>query len=151
MERLVLGAGPHWPKIRNDQYHDIFVDIRPFPNIDVVHDLNVIPWPFPDNSVGSISAIHVVEHLRCLVTFMNECWRILSPGGSLYIETPHAGMDVDLEFADPTHVRCYTKHSFINYFTKEGVNNFGYTDKAWCIYHLDVKNNCIIFHGAPIK
>lgn len=147
MQRLILGSGPHWPKHPGD----VFVDIRPFENVDVVHDLNKTPWPFEENSYDEISAIHVVEHLQSLLDFMNEAHRILKPGGSLYIETPCAGMDPDLEFADPTHVRCYRKHSFINYFSRAGIAKFGYTDRAWCIMHLEVKDNCIIFHGQPIK
>ena len=30
---------------------------------DAVHDLEVIPWPFDDNSCDEISLIHVLEHL----------------------------------------------------------------------------------------
>lgn len=147
MQRLILGPGPRWEKKNGDT----FVDIRPFPNVDVVHDLNITPWPFADRSFLHVSAVHVVEHLNSLLSFMDEAWRVLSPGGSLYIETPLAGANPDLEFADPTHVRCYRIHTFMNYFTPEGVEAFGYTDKAWNIPHLRVKDDCIIFHGYPIK
>lgn len=145
--RLILGPGKHWPKAEND----IFCDIRPFERIDVVHDLNITPWPFDDNSMMHVSAVHVVEHLRSLLDFMNEAWRVLAPGGSLYIETPLAGADIDLEYADPTHVRCYRLHTFANYFTMEGIEQFGYTDKAWAPVALKEVNKCIVFHGYPIK
>lgn len=144
--RVNLGAGKTEKKPG-----DIFVDLRPFEGIDIVHDLNLTPWPFESGTVSEINAIHVVEHLESLLTFMDECHRVLMPGGSLYIETPEAGNDIDLTHADPTHVRCYRKHSFTNYFTRQGVERFGYTDKAWCILHLDVKDGSIIFHGQPIK
>ena len=111
--QLIVGCGPNWPKREND----IFLDCRNFDNVDVVHDLNITPWPFQNDQMTEIAAIHVVEHLNSLLDFMNESWRILKKGGALYIETPEAGANPDLQFADPTHIRCYRKHTFINYFT----------------------------------
>lgn len=147
MQRLILGPGPRWIK----EEGDTFCDIRPFDNIDVVHNLDQVPWPFPDDAYTHVSAVHLVEHLQSLLKFMDEAWRVLEPGGSLYIETPVAGGDVDLEFADPTHVRCYRPHTFINYFTLEGIEKFGYTDKAWNFFVVKVENNCIIVHAFPLK
>lgn len=148
MNRLILGPGPRWHK----EPGDVFCDIRHFnDSIDVVHDLNVTPWPWPDAMFIHVSAVHLVEHLRDLLSFMNEAHRVLAPGGSLYIETPLAGADYDLTHADPTHVRCYRLHTFINYFSPEGVEKFQYTDKAWNIHTLKVVNNCIVFHAYPIK
>lgn len=148
-KRLIVGCGKN--TIKEDQENDVFLDIRKFDNVDVVHDLNITPWPFKDNSFIHVSASHVVEHLNSLLDFMNEAHRIIAPGGSLYLTTPLAGVNVDLEFADPTHKRCYRLHTFMNYFTPEGVDRFGYTDKAWNIPVLRVENDCIIFHGYPIK
>ncbi len=147
MQRLILGPGKHWEKKEGD----IFLDILPFPNVDIVHDLNVTPWPFSPDTFVHISAVHVVEHLDNLVKFMDQCWDLLQKGGSLYIETPEAGGDPDLTHADPTHVRCYRRHTFINYFTREGIDNFGYTNKPWSMLELKIVNNCIIFHGEPLK
>jgi SAM-dependent methyltransferase len=147
MQRLILGCGKHWKK----EEGDVFVDLRPFEGVDVLHDLNVTPWPFPDNSFVHVSAVHLVEHLKDLISFMDEAWRVLEPGGTIYIETPEAGNDPDLTHADPTHVRCYRKHTFINYFTKEGIHNFGYTYKPWGSMEIKIVNNCIVFHAMPIK
>ena len=147
MSRLILGAGKRCVKAAGQTN----VDIINFSGVDIKHDLNFTPWPFANSSYVHISAIHVVEHLKSLVTFMNECWRVLIPGGSLYLETPLAGGDVDLEWADPTHIRCYRIHSFVNYFSPEGVDRFGYTDRAWNLFHLQVVDNCIILHSYPVK
>jgi len=145
--QLVVGCGPNWPKRPND----VFLDIRPFDGVDVIHNLDQCPWPFNENTFDEISAIHVVEHLQNLLDFMDECHRILKPGGALYIETPEAGANPDLQFADPTHVRCYRKHTFVNYFTRSEAPKFGYTDKHWSIWHLEAKDGNLIFHGQPIK
>jgi hypothetical protein len=96
-------------------------------------------------------AIHLVEHLNNLLDFMDESWRVLKKGGALYIETPEAGADLDLQFADPTHIRCYRKHTFINYFTLIEAPKFGYTDKYWAIMHIESKNNNLIVHLTPLK
>lgn len=143
--RLILGAGRH-ERPAGYEYHDII----PFDGISRVFDLNK-EWLLNDESVTELAANHVIEHLDNLIHFMDEAWRVLKPGGSLYISTPCAGMDSDLEFADPTHKRCYRPHTFINYFTLTRGPDFGYTDKFWSIWHIEIKENCIIFHGQPIK
>lgn len=144
---LILGAGINHQR----EDHKFAVDILHSPNIDLVHDLNVTPWPLPSDQFIHASAMHVVEHLQSLISFMNECHRVIQKGGTLYIETPLAGGDPDLEFADPTHVRCYRKHSFINYFTLEGIAKFGYTDKAWAILHISDANSILVVHLTPLK
>lgn len=147
MQRLILGAGKHWVKEKGDT----FVDIRNFDNVDTIWDLNITPWPFPDSAYDHVSACHLVEHLKDLISFMDECHRVLTPGGSLYLTTPLAGVNPDLEFSDPTHVRCYRVHTFVNYFSLEGIQQFGYTDKAWNFFVLRVCNDILEVHAYPIK
>lgn len=151
INRLILGCGKNWPKQDDQLYKDHFCDISPFNGVDTVHDLNRTPWPFEDNSFGSIAAIHLVEHLDSLVSFMDECHRVLKLGGELYIETPEAGGDIDLTHSDPTHKRCYRIHSFINYFMPAGVEKFGYTTKAWAFHKTESINGILYIAGQPIK
>lgn len=155
MSRLIVGCGINYQK----QDGDVTVDILPSPNVDLVKDLNK-PWSIVHNTYDEVVAIHVVEHLQSLIHFMNEAWDVLKPGGILHIETPLAGGNPELEWADPTHVRCFTCFSFINYFTPEGIANFGYTDKAWNIHectticlnpHLWGRNDTVVFKGTPLK
>jgi len=40
------------------------VDRRPLKGVDIVHDLEVFPYPFKENSALSIACSHVVEHIR---------------------------------------------------------------------------------------
>lgn len=69
-------------------------------NLDLTRDPNVICWdcrrrlPFDDNSVSTIFAEHVFEHLSHpheTSPFLAECLRCLEPGGSLRIVVPDAG------------------------------------------------------------
>lgn len=67
----------------------INVDIRSAIKPDVIHDLNVFPYPFKGDSADDIRLVHVLEHLEKPFLVMQELHRILKPGGTLYIAVPH--------------------------------------------------------------
>src|ERR1700761_3931223 len=71
------------------------MDHQPLDGVDVVHGWNDFPWPFEDESVLTIVASHVVEHVNPadghFLKWMDECWRILKPEGQMAIVTPYAG------------------------------------------------------------
>jgi SAM-dependent methyltransferase len=67
----------------------INVDWQAGPTTDVVHDLNVFPYPWPDNSVEDIEMSHCLEHLDKPFAVMKELHRIMAPGGRLHIQVPH--------------------------------------------------------------
>lgn len=56
---------------------------------DVVHDLNVLPYPFEESSLDEVYASHVLEHLDRPFNVMKEIHRILKPGGKLILKVPH--------------------------------------------------------------
>lgn len=151
MKTLILGAGKHM-RVPNADHLDIY----PFEGISIVHDLNTSPWPIPDNAYDHLNATHLIEHLDSLVLFMDECWRILAPGGSLYVISPYAGENAILEWSDPTHKRLYTKWSIINYFTPQGIQQFGYTHRPWAILECDKHTegphkDCLVYLVTPLK
>jgi len=69
----------------------INLDIDKAPNVDVVWDLNKRPYPFEDNSIDEIYSSCVLEHLKNLGIFAEECFRILKPGGKIRIKCDYAG------------------------------------------------------------
>lgn len=152
IKSLVLGCGPHHER-RAKTHVETLVDVREFSPgaVDVVHNLDHLPWPFENNTYDEIVAVHLVEHLDCLLSFMNECHRILAPGGFLYLVTPEAGNDPDLCYADPTHKHLYRRHSWINYMTRSEGEKFSYTDKFWALMNLEVNDGCIYLLATPIK
>jgi predicted SAM-dependent methyltransferase len=91
------------------------------PGIDVVHNLLEFPWPFDDGAVSEIKAIDVLEHMpnftpdnrAMAIAFVEECWRILQPGGTLFMSVPH--WQSKNMWIDPTHVRGFDEHS-MDYF-----------------------------------
>jgi len=59
------------------------LDIAPFRGVDVIHNLNVFPYPFKDEQFELITMNHVIEHVRDIPATINELARILQRGGAL--------------------------------------------------------------------
>lgn len=81
--------------------------------VDVVHDLDHFPYPFPDNSFDEIHARHVIEHVESVGGFLDELHRIARPGARLYINTPH--YSYANSWRDPTHRWHFSSYSFEYY------------------------------------
>lgn len=66
------------------------MDIQQLPGVDVVHDMTVYPWPFPNSSFGFVYMSHVLEHAPAehVKPILNQIWRILKPGGRVEIHVP---------------------------------------------------------------
>lgn len=79
----------------------------------ILHDLNIVPWPLSDNTVGVVRAHDALEHLKSPINTMKEIYRILAPGGMLLSLTPST--DGRGAFQDPTHVSFWNSNSFWYY------------------------------------
>lgn len=79
-----------------------FVNVDRVQPADVIVDLNLAPWSWADNSVEEIIAHDALEHLFNPIISLNECWRILKPGGKLDLIVPTA--EGRGAFQDPTHL-----------------------------------------------
>lgn len=126
---LNLGCG-NTPK-GNAVNHD---RIKHRPEVDVAHDLNVLPWPFADESFDTIVARSVLEHLEIdLVASLSECWRILRPRGHVFLKLPYWRSDVS--YQDPTHRWFFTLKSFDQFDpdTERGREYGFYTERKWRI------------------
>ena len=106
--RLNLGCG----RDRHEGYLNVdsVATVRP----DLEWNLDHFPYPLPSDHFEEILALDVVEHLENLVGFVDECWRILQPGGTIRITTPHYSSANS--FRDPTHRHHLGLFSF-DYFT----------------------------------
>lgn len=82
LTKLVIGSG----KIGFDRY--VNLDIVKFPKVDVVHNLDNYPWPFPDNTFSEIYASHIIEHLD-VERAMKEIHRVCKNGALVKIMVPH--------------------------------------------------------------
>ena len=88
----------------------IGVDIDPATQADVIHDLNRFPYPFPGDHADKIYAKHIIEHLDHPREFIREVCRILKPGGTAFIETPHFSNYI--AYAEPQHKLFFSYFMF---------------------------------------
>ena len=70
MDKLDVGCGP------NCMEGAVGLDIAKFDGVDIVHDMNIAPWPVEDNSFDYIRGIHIIEHISDLDTFIKELGRV---------------------------------------------------------------------------
>ncbi|CAN5337225.1 hypothetical protein BH18ACI2_BH18ACI2_00950 [soil metagenome] len=94
----------------------IGLDNNPRTDADVIHDLDVTPYPFPDNEFDLIIGNQVIEHLDDVLAVVAELYRIAKPGAIIRLDTPHYS-DI-ASYTDPTHKRHLTTESFA-YFTND--------------------------------
>lgn len=83
---MKLNLGSHNKRIEG--YTNI--DVLELPNVDIVHDLTVFPWPFDMSTIDEILMQEFLEHIgwRQTEAVVNECYRILRPGGKIKIQVP---------------------------------------------------------------
>ena len=103
-ERLNIGCG-----IAIEE-NAINLNLSTLPRVDVVWDLDKFPYPFPDNTFKEILAQDIMEHLDDIFKVMEEVWRILKPGGTIYIHTTF--WKTEDSYTDPTHKHFFTLRSF---------------------------------------
>jgi len=125
--RLNLGSGSK-PK---DGY--LNVDLDGWPGVDEIVDLNVLPWPWEDDSVESVFAQDSLEHLCPLgrsmgqmniIAIIQEIWRILLPGGVAELIVPST--DGRGAFMDPTHVTYWNANTFLYFLGMENGRELNY-------------------------
>lgn len=121
--------------------------------IDVIHNLLEFPWPFEDGVANQIMARDVLEHMPLFnkdnqstpIKFVEECHRLLSTGGKLFITVPH-WQSKNL-WIDPTHVRGYDEQSF-DYFDPDkflGQAYGYYSDKKFSVSAVRTENDNVEF------
>src|SRR3990167_5460186 len=114
----------------NKYPNSIGMDKRYNTNIDIVQDIEILPWLIPSESFNEARMSHVMEHLKpwLIIDIMNEIWRILIIGGQLELIMPIAGSTAF--YSDPTHIKSWNIHT-VSYFDIN--NNFWkiYQPKPW--------------------
>lgn len=115
MSELLLGCGSNRDKKLSAQgrasWSDLVtLDMNAGHNPDVVHDLNVLPLPFADETFEEIHAYEVMEHIgqqgdwRTFFAQFSEIYRLLKPGGIFFATSPH--WSSPWAWMDPGHVRA---------------------------------------------
>jgi len=79
-------------------------------NVDIVHDLNIFPYPFENDSISEIIADNVFEHLDDLVKVLEEIYRICKNNAIIKIFVPY--FKSTGAFTDITHKHFFSEKSF---------------------------------------
>lgn len=114
----------------NNKIHGaVGIDVRANTQADMVHDLNVTPWPLEGNKFEFIRLWSVLEHLRDVVAAMNEVHRVAKPGATVIIGVPHFS-SVNA-YTDPTHEHFFSS-SFLDYCIEDSteVRKYGFYGEA---------------------
>ena len=88
---------------------------------DLVHDLNIFPWPLETGDFDEVICHDVIEHVEDVVKTMEEIHRVSKAGAIIKIKTPH--YSCANSYTDPTHLHHLGCFSF-DYFT--GNNQWGF-------------------------
>jgi len=107
----------------------IGIDIVPLHGVDVVHDLNVFPWPVDGGSFDKVLMLNILEHLDDTIKVMKEVYRVLKPGGIVHVEVVY--WNHKYTWSDPQHKHAFTELSW-EFFT--GKRKQYYTDY---VFELD--------------
>ena len=123
----------------NKQPGWVGMDIREMPGVDIIHDVELYPWPLPDECVKLALASHLVEHINPhkfgFINFMNEVWRVMKPNGGFLMSLPHGSSQGFIQ--DPTHCNPCNEATW-DYFCPERESGLWtiYKPKPWRIKAL---------------
>jgi ubiquinone/menaquinone biosynthesis C-methylase UbiE len=105
MKVLDVGCG------RNKRPGAIGIDKNPGTDADVIHDLGLFPYPFPDDEFEEVYCYHILEHVPDPLGFMIELHRVTRPGGLIHLVSPH--------YTNPTFPSDLTHRNHLNSYSME--------------------------------
>ena len=158
---LLLGCGYDWtkrvtiPGMPEEWSGDLLtLDFNEDCKPHVVHDLNMLPYPFDDDMFDEIHVYEVLEHCgtqgdyRFFFNQFEELHRLLKPGGYLVGTCPN--WDGAWAWGDPGHTRVISPESLIFLSQKEYIKQkegamtdyrFCYTADFELVTHSEQEHN----------
>jgi len=109
MTKIVIDLGCGYKKHEGA----IGVDYSVNSNADVIHDLNIFPYPFGESDVDVAIMDNSLEHLNDIVRVTDEVFRITKDAGLVKVIVPY--FRSRWAFIDPTHKHFFTVDSFSYY------------------------------------
>jgi SAM-dependent methyltransferase len=135
---LSIGGGPTRP-------HPALVNLNIglFPNVDIVADAHQLPYA--DDTVDAIHCEAVLEHLHDPQRAVREMWRVLKPGGKMFVCTPF----MQAYHGYPHHFQNFTSTGHRHLFV---MNGFEVTRSGVCVgpvYTMVSLTSTFIHEFAP--
>jgi SAM-dependent methyltransferase len=100
-ESTVLNLGCGLSHVAGAVNLDVTTETKP----DVVHDLNLRPWPFESDRFEEVLAHDVVEHLDDVIGTFEEIHRVCRDGAIVRVSVPH--FSCANAYTDPTHLHLF--------------------------------------------
>lgn len=116
LKKLNLGCG------KDIKQGWVNLDIAKLPGVDIVHDINKLPFPFRNEEFDYILCNDILEHVE-YIPIMKELHRIIKTNGILEIRVPHFSSRSN--FMDPTHKKLFSFMLF-NFFVTDSTHNREY-------------------------
>ena len=115
--KLEIGGGANFARGAG------WVNLDMCPEADIVHDLDVMPWPVADDAADEIYSSHCIEHVEASNSFLFECARIGKVGCHVEIRCPAPFSEMSFvtghkSVVSPQHVRNVEIHFPKLYWTK---------------------------------
>ncbi|MFC1701021.1 methyltransferase domain-containing protein [Patescibacteria group bacterium] len=115
-DKLVINLGSGVRRVRDDV---INIDFYPFSSVDILAD--ICHLPFKDNSVDAVVNEFVLEHVKNPQIVIKEIYRVLKPGGLIYISVPFL-----ISFhSSPDDYYRWTKNGFLELMKNFKKEKFG--------------------------
>jgi len=101
------------------------VDANPRSHADVIHDLDVFPWPFQNDTFDRARAFDVLEHVADFNAALEEIHRICKADAVVLVRMPFSG---GIHHAtDPTHRRGATHRTFDYFDPRSELGRYRYS------------------------
>lgn len=167
MPDLLIGCGNsrqrRWNVSRAHWDALVTMDHDPNCGADLVHDLDVTPWPVASDQFDEVHAYEVLEHMgqqgdwRAFFRHFGEIWRVLKPGGLLVATVP--SWRSEWAWGDPSHTRVITPGTLMflsRRLQSERVGKTAMTDfrHAWAgdfevlASHCDANIHCFVLQAV---
>lgn len=96
--------------------------------------------PFEDASFDVVTANQVIEHVHDPTAFLRACWRLVRPGGLLWIGTPNLDAPMAERFGTywqmlevPRHLTLFNQSSLMHAFRRAEIGTSRCVRRGWCI------------------
>ncbi len=102
------------------------LDVNPNSRADIIHDLEIYPYPFPDQAFDEVRAVSVIEHITDIIMTMEELHRITKTGGIIKITVPFFASRY--YYTDITHKHSFASRSFDYFDPSEELSRYHYSN-----------------------
>jgi len=121
---IILDIGCGNNKYKGDMHDTVTgLDKVALPGVDVIHDMEIFPYPFNTETFDKAIMQHSLEHVsranRENIKIIEEVHRILKPSGTLIVEVPIG----QWFYYDPTHTN-YVGFWYWKYFSVDFPLNY---------------------------